>query len=112
MVRRLAQAILGLALLVYPAAAVVPSVHAASGGWKIDSASRFSPNGDGAKDTLYVGGRNRAAAQGVRPLRPARFSHGSVARELVFASGARRDAAGRRDPLRRCAEKALAAVEE
>ena len=54
MVRRLIQAILGLALLVYPAATVVPSVHAASGGWKIDSAGRFSPNGDGVKDTLTI----------------------------------------------------------
>ena len=74
MVRRLAQALLGLALLVYPAAAVVPSVHAASGGWKIDSASRFSPNGDGVKDTLSVRYRVPAETHISLTVSPARDS--------------------------------------
>ena len=54
MVRRLTQAILGLALLISPALAVVPSATAAGGGWNVASASRFSPNGDGVKDTLSI----------------------------------------------------------
>ena len=54
MVRRLALAIMGLALLVSPALAVVPSANAAGNGWNVAAASRFSPNGDGVKDTLSI----------------------------------------------------------
>lgn len=54
MVRRLTQAILGLALLVTPALAVVAPADAAGNGWRISATSRFSPNGDGVKDTLSI----------------------------------------------------------
>lgn len=54
MVRRLARAIVGLALLVPPALAVVPSADAAGNGWSVAAAGRFSPNGDGVKDTLSI----------------------------------------------------------
>ncbi|KRE92827.1 hypothetical protein ASG76_15280 [Nocardioides sp. Soil774] len=54
MVRRLARAILGLALLATPALAVVAPADAAGNGWRISATSRFSPNGDGVKDTLSI----------------------------------------------------------
>jgi len=63
MVRRLAQAILGLALLVSPALAVVPSANAAGEGWNVAAASRFSPNGDGVKDALSIRYRLPVAAR-------------------------------------------------
>ena len=55
MLRRLARAILGLALLVSPALAVVPTAGAAARpDYTIGGPSRFSPNGDGVQDTLRL----------------------------------------------------------
>ena len=54
MVRRLAQAVLSLSLLVSLALAGSLSAEAASGGWTLAAASRFSPNGDGVKDVLAI----------------------------------------------------------
>ena len=45
---------LGLALLVSPALAGVPSADAAGNGWSVAAAARFSPNGDDVKDTLSI----------------------------------------------------------
>jgi hypothetical protein len=53
-VRRLAQAVLSLSLLVPLALAGGLSAEAASGGWNLAAAGRFSPNGDGVKDTLRI----------------------------------------------------------
>jgi hypothetical protein len=54
-VPRLVRIIVGLALLASPALAVVPSAHAvARADYTISAPSRFSPNGDGVKDTLRV----------------------------------------------------------
>ncbi len=54
MVRRLAQAVVGLALFMSPALAVVPAANATGNGWDVAAASPFSPNGDGVKDTLSI----------------------------------------------------------
>ena len=55
MVSRLARIVVGLALLATPTLAVVPTAGAAArAGDTISAPSRFSPNGDGVKDTLRV----------------------------------------------------------
>jgi len=79
-VRRLAQAILGLALLVSPALAVVPSANAAGNGWNVAAASRFSPNGDGVKDTLSIRYRLPVGAHVRLTISPAADSRRPVRR--------------------------------
>lgn len=55
MVSRLVRIVVGLALLASPALAVVPTAHAATrADHTISAPQRFSPNGDGVKDTLRV----------------------------------------------------------
>lgn len=55
MPRRLVQRALVLALLASPAAVALPAADAAAGpAFTIDAPSRFSPNGDGVKDTLRI----------------------------------------------------------
>lgn len=78
MPRRLAQVLLGLALLATPALAVVPPANAADGGWGVAASSRFSPNGDGVKDTLDVRYRVPATARVSFIISPARDSRHPV----------------------------------
>jgi hypothetical protein len=83
--RRLAHAIVGLAVLVAPALAAVPPANAAGNGWKVFAASRFSPNGDGVKDTLSIRYRLPVdahvrltispASHGGRPVRQVDLGH-------------------------------------
>ena len=80
MVRRLAQALLGLALLVSPALAVVPSANAAGNGWHVAAASRFSPNGDGVKDSLSIRYRLPVGAHVRLTISPASDSRRPVRR--------------------------------
>lgn len=55
MVSSLVRIVVGLALLASPALAVVPSAGAAARpDYKISAPSRFSPNGDGVKDTVRL----------------------------------------------------------
>ena len=55
MVSRLVRIVVGFALLASPALAAVPTAGAAARpDFTISAPSRFSPNGDGVKDTLKV----------------------------------------------------------
>ena len=71
MVRRLAQAILGLALTASPALAFVDPANAGGDGWDLAATSRFSPDSDGVKDTVSLRYRLPSAAHVRLTISPA-----------------------------------------